>query len=151
MTVNAYSAKAALITLLKANTDTGEALDGVDVAYSWGALTASNRCVYGGWVSFAQTPSVPEYPGLLVSEDATINLYIRATDNPPTDVETTDAAVAGIVAAVGTVLRANPKLGGGYSWTGITSGNGDYSETDTETTSVMVLRVGVSTQLSYGV
>lgn len=150
MSVNAYAAKEALINLLRANTHPGDLLDDVSVEYAW-KPTMGARCVYGGWVSFSQTPGVPENPGLLVTEEATINLYVRATDNPPTSVQATDAAVNTIVAAVGAVLKLNPKFGGGYSWTGISSGNGDYSETDTETTSVMVLRVGVATQLSYGI
>ena len=150
MTTNVYAAKKVLVDLLKANTDTGEPLEGVDVAYSWQALTTNNRCVYGSWVSFDQESVVAEGPGQLMREDATVNLYVRAVDNPPTDVETTDAAVNDIVAGIGAVLKANPQVGAGYSWTAIRSGNGDYSETDTETTSVMVLRITLTTRLSYG-
>lgn len=150
MSINAYRAKKALIALLRSHTNPGDYLDGVTVAYSW-KPDMGGRCVYGGWVSGSHEPSVAENPGLLAAEDATINLYIKAIDSPPTDVETTDMAVEGMVAGIGALLKANPKIGGGFSWTGFRSFNGDYAETDQQTESVLVLRVGVATQLSYGV
>lgn len=150
MSIAAYRAKTALIDLLRSFTHPGDYLDGVTVSYSW-KTDLGNRCVYGGWVSGSHQPEVAENPGLLVREDSTVNLYVKAVDSPPTDVETTDMAVEGIIAGIGALLKANPKVGGGFSWTGISSFNGDYSESDDHTESIAVLRVGFSTQLSYGI
>lgn len=150
MTTNAFRAKLALIDLLKAQTGTGELLEGIDVASSWrGDL--GTKAIYGGGVGFIQEQSVAEGVGLLVNEDATVHLYGHVIHRPPgpNGTDDTDAELDELFAAVGAVLVQNPKFGGGFSFVGIRSGDADYSKNDDEVRSMGVLRIVVNTQLSY--
>lgn len=150
MSTNALRAKRALVDLLRGFTDTGEALEGVDVRSSWrGDLGL--KAIYGGGAYFLQQEAVAEAPGLLVSENATVNLYLHCIDRPPTvdSTDSTDDQLDDLCGVVGAIMKANPKFGGGFSFVGIRSGNFDYSKTDDEVKSLGVLRIEVATQLSY--
>jgi hypothetical protein len=142
-----YDAKAALITLLQAASVPAGLLDGVKVAYEW-EPDLGERSLYGGGVSFEVEDGVGE-PQVLQRETATVSLYARAVLRPPGSVVTSDAQVKAIRAAVHAVLKANPKIGGQFSWEGITSGRGDYSQTDDETTSVLSLQLRFGTYASW--
>ncbi len=136
-----YAAKDALIDLLKAAAVSPGPLTGVDVTYEWSAQSGT-RQIYGGGVSFESEDAVAE-PGVMTEERGIINLYVRAINKPPTSVEDTDAAVKALRATVQAILKANPTIAGSWTFVGITSGLGDYSQTDDETTSVLSLRIRV--------
>jgi len=142
-----YDAKAALITLLQAASAPLGLLAGVQVAYAW-QPDLGVRSLYGGGVTFENEDGVGE-PQVLQKETATISLYARAVNRPPGSVAVTDAAVKAIRVGVQAVLKANPKVGGQWSWEGITSGRGDYSQTKDETVSVLSLQVRFGTYASW--
>jgi hypothetical protein len=142
-----YDAKAALVTLLQAASVPAGLLDGVGVGYAW-EPDLGVRSLYGGGVSFEVEDGVGE-AHVLQRETATISLYARAVLRPAGSVASTDAQVKAIRAAVQAVLKANPKIGGQWSWEGITSGRGDYSQTDDETASILSLQVRFGTYASW--
>lgn len=150
MTTNGLRAKRALIDLLRTETGAGQLLEGVDIATSWrGDL--GTKAIYGGGIDFTQQESVAEAFGLLVGEDAIVSLYAHCIDRPPTvdSTDSTDDQLDDLIASIGAVLVQNPKFGGGFSFTGITSGSFDYNKTPDDVKSLGVVRVRISTQLSY--
>jgi hypothetical protein len=142
-----YDAKAALIDLLQAAAVPAGLLDGWDVAYAWDK-NAGLRSIYGGGVSFEAEDALGE-PQVMARETATISLYLKAVNRPPTAVEDTDAAVKAGRAAVHAVLKANPKIGGQWSWEGIVGGRGDYAQPDDATESVLFLQIRFGTYASW--
>jgi hypothetical protein len=150
VTTSAYTAKAALFTRLLAYAQPAQPLAGLQVAYAFPGINVDLECLYGGGVRFEQRDAIAESPGLMVTEEATISIYIRVCNRPASDVQTTDTRAAQIGAQVGALLRAEPILAGGTTLLGISGGAGDYSQTDDETISILSYQVRASTNLSYG-
>jgi hypothetical protein len=146
-TLDVYDAKAALVDLLQAAAVPAGTLAGVDVAYAWDAGLGT-RSLYGGGVAFDVEDAVGE-PGTLSRETATVTFYAMAINRPPTPVEDTDTAVKAIRTAVQAILKANPKIGGVWSWEGVIGGRGDYSRTDDETVSRLSLQIRLGTYASW--
>lgn len=149
MTTNAYAAKTALFNLLTTYAQPAQPLDGIDVDYAYNPH-GGTECIYGGGVRFEQRDAVAEAPGIVVSEEALISVYIRVAETPPGDVADTDARCAVIGGIIGGILRANPTLGTNHSLIGIARGQGDYTQTDDETISVLAYQIRVVMNLSYG-
>lgn len=150
MTTFAYTAKAALFTRLTAYAAPAQPLAGLQVAYAFPGNSVDLECLYGGGVRFNQTDAIAEAPGIMVTEESLVSIYIRVCNRPATDVATTDTRVAAIGAQVAALLRAEPQLAGSGAVLGIASGAGDYSQTDDETISILSYQIRVSTHLSYG-
>jgi hypothetical protein len=148
-TTNATTGKKALIDLLKAQAAPAGLLDGVEVHYAYNGNVGA-RSVYGGGWRMTAEDDVAETPGVLVVETVFYSLYVRVLSRPACDVEETDLVADGIATALGAVLKANPRLAGGLSITGIYAGQGDYSRTDDETTSVHGYEVRTTSRLSWG-
>lgn len=148
MTTNGFVAKAALVDLLRAQTGVGEPLEDVDVNYAYHG-NVGLKSIYCGGLAFEQSDAVAER-AVMVLEQVTVGLYMRAVIRPATDVAETDLLVSEMGAAVGSILKANPTLAGGLTWTGITGGQADYSRTDDETISVLLYQVRFSAYLAYG-
>lgn len=148
-TTNATTAKLALINLLKAQTGAGQLLDGIDVRYAYRGQIGA-QCVYGGGWRMDADDAVSEGPGVLVREIVVVSLYVRVLARPACDVEDTDATANQIGTALGSVMKANPKLAGPLTVLGISSGQGDYSTTDDETISIHAYQVRVGGMVSWG-
>lgn len=149
MTTYGYTAKAVLFDRLEAYAAPAQPLAGLQVSYAWPGQ-ADPECLYGGGIRFEQHDAVAEAPGILVTEDTLVTVYIRVIARPPGDVRDTDARAATIGSKIGALLRAEPQLAGGGSVIGIARGQGDYSQTDDETTSILSYQIRVSTNISYG-
>ncbi len=149
MTTYAYTAKAALFDALTAYTGPAQPLDGIQVEYAYPG-TISTECIYGGGVRFEHRDAVAEAPGVMIAEEAMVSLYIRVTMTPAGDVRETDARALEIGQTVAALLRAQPTLAGGQSVLGIARGQGDYSQTDDETISILSYQIRVTTNFSYG-
>lgn len=149
MTTKAFAAKRAVFDLLTANTGTSEPLENIQVAYAYPG-SIGLECIYGGGVRFEQRDAVAEAPGVMVAEEALVSVYIRVTQTPPGDVADTDERAEEIGAAIGLILRNNPTLGSAYTLVGIARGQGDYTQTDDETISILGYQVRVMTNFSYG-
>jgi hypothetical protein len=146
-TLDVFDALDALITLLAAAAVPAGLLEGVDVGYAWDPQLGP-KCLYGGGISFESEDATAE-PGVLSRDTATVTLYARATNRPPTPVKDADVVVKAIRVGVQAVLKANPKIGGVWSWEGIPAGRRDYSYTDDETVSVLSLQVRLGTYASW--
>jgi hypothetical protein len=147
MTTNAYTAKKALFDRLIALSATGQPLDGINVSYAWPSIPG-NECIYGGGVRFEQRDGVAEAPGIMVSEEALVSVYIRVMVSPPDDVAVTDARAAEIGDEVAALLRTEPQLAGNRLL-GIARGQGDYTQTDDETISILSYQVRVISNFAY--
>ena len=149
MTSNVYAAKRALFTRLGQLTPTGAylALDGVQFAYGLQEKTLTDRCVYGGRVTFTQagaedvTGSGPV--STLIYEIATIDLHIRVRMVPtPVDgFETTDPAAEQIGDAIGHLIHTEPTLVGAGTTLRFSGGQGDYFDEDDSAVSVLTYQV----------
>jgi len=148
VTTYAYSAKTALFDRLQQLSATGQPLDGITVAYAYPGIPG-NECIYGGGVRFEQRDAVAEAPGIMVSEECLVTVYIRVMTAPPVDVSETDARAAEIGAEIGALLRTEPQLAGGNALLGIARGQGDYTQTDDETISILAYQIRVLTNLAY--
>lgn len=149
MTTYAYTAKGALFDRLTAYAAPSQPLDGIQVAYAYPG-TIDTECIYGGGVRFEQRDVVAEAPGVMVAEDATVSVYIRVTQTPPGDVRDTDIRAAQIGATIAQLLRQEPQLAGGNAVVSIARGQGDYTQTDDETISILAYQIRVTTTFSYG-
>lgn len=149
MTTFAYTAKAALFDYLTTLTGVGQPLEGIQVSYAFPG-NPEHICIYGGGIRFEQRDVVEESPGVMVSEETLVSVYIRVSVTPPTDVRDTDEQCAAIGAAFGAILRQNPKLIGGNGVVGIARGTADYTQTDDETISILAYQVRCITHLTYG-
>lgn len=149
MTTYAFTAKAALFDRIEQLSQTGQPLEGIQVAYAFPGQPGT-ECIYGGGVRFEQRDAVAEAPGVMVAEETLVSVYIRVTHTPPVDVIVTDTRCAEIGAALGLMLRQQPQLAGGNAVLGIARGQGDYTQTDDETISILGYQVRCSTHLSYG-
>lgn len=150
MSTYGFTAKAALFDRLAELTVTGQPLDGVQVAYAFPGSNVKLECVYGGGIRFTHDDAVAEVPGVMVSEEATVSVFIRVVSRPPTDVRVTDLRAAAIGAQLATLLRSAPKLAGGNAVLGIGRGAADYSQTADETITILSYQVQVLSNLSYG-
>jgi hypothetical protein len=146
-TLDVFDALDALIDLAQAAAVPAGLLEGVGVAYAY-EPNLGLRSLYGGFVSFDNEDATAEQ-GVLGRETATIPLYARAVNRPPTDVRDTDAAVKTIRVGLQALLKANPKIGGVWSFEGITGGRRTYSRTDDETISELALQVRLGTYASW--
>lgn len=147
MTTNAYAAKKALFDRITQLAATGQPLDGITVAYAW-PNRPGVECIYGGGVRFEQRDAVAEAPGVMVSEEALVSIYIRVMASPPEDVSITDARAEAIGNEVTALLRTEPQLAGGLLL-GIARGQGDYTQTDDETISILSYQVRVTSNFAY--
>jgi hypothetical protein len=140
MTVTeAYRCKRALFDSLTALTAPGLSLAGLQVAYAWPGGTAERECVYGG-VRFTRANAGQDDRGVLWLETTTIGLYVRV-GIPGAEVAETDARCEAIGTAIETSLAAQPDLGGGFTYTGMSGGTGDYAADDEGPTSVLAYQV----------
>jgi hypothetical protein len=142
---NAYAAKRALISRLKELVAEGP-LSGVQVLYAKrGSLT--NRCVYGGGVTFNQPEDEEVVDGRsrAVKETATIGIHIRVARSPTAvdGIEQADIDCEEISDLIAEEFAANPRLAGGHSASRIDSGQGDYSPDDASDISILSLRISV--------
>jgi hypothetical protein len=139
---NALAAKRAIIERLKA----AAALEGVQVLYAFRG-TMTNRCIYGGGVTFDQPEDEEAVEGRsrVVQETATIGLHIRVVRSPAAEdgIELADVDCEEIADAVAEDFAADPHLAGGKSITRIQGGQGDYSPNDTDDISTLSLRITV--------
>ena len=151
-TTNAIAAKTALIDLLKTQTVEGSGLPLVGFTVKYGFRgDLGLKCIYGGGWRFEAEDAVAETPGVLVRELTRLSLYVRIVDKPAVDVEVTEAKVEAALNAIGTVLKAHPKLAGQLSVVGINAGAGDYSTpTDDETICIGSLSVLVASLVTWG-
>jgi hypothetical protein len=147
VTTNAYTAKKALFDRLIQLSATGQPLDGITVSYGW-PNTPGIECIYGGGVRFEQRDAVAEAPGILVSEEALVSVYIRVMKSPPVDVSVTDARAADIGDTLTALLRIEPQLAGGLLLS-IARGTGDYTQSDDETISILAYQIRVISNFAY--
>ena len=150
MTTYAFTAKDALFDRLEAYAAPAQPLAGLQVAYAFPGAKVDLECLYGGGIRFEQRDAVAESPGIMVTEESLVSVYIRVCARPPTDVRVTDARCGAIGAQLGALLRAEPKLAGGNAVVGIARGAADYSQTDDETVSILSYQVRVTTNITYG-
>ncbi len=143
-----YEAKTVLFARLGALTGVGQPLEGIQVGYA-APPEFEQRCVYGGGTRFQQDDAVAESL-VLTDEVVLVSLYVRVVHSPPTQVWETDADAAEIGAAIGSALAASPVLGDGLRFVGMPQGQGDYAQTDDETTSILSYQARVEAQLRYG-
>jgi hypothetical protein len=127
----------------------GVSRDAVQVSYEWPGQEAKMECVYGGGVRLEQTDCVAE-PGVLVYEMAVVSIYIRVVVRPRCPVQETDRRCAEIARAISRDLKKEPDLDRGlFVWQGIVTGQGDYSQNDQETVSILSLGVKISSYLGF--
>jgi hypothetical protein len=146
-TLDVFDALDALITLLTAAAVPAGLLEGVGVGYGWDPQLGT-RCLYGGSVSFESDDAVAELE-VLSRDTATVTLIAEATNRPPGPVKDADAAVKAIRVGVEAVMKANPKIGGVWSWQGIVAGRRDYFQTDDETMSRLFLQLRLGTYAGW--
>lgn len=149
MSTRAYTAKAALFDYLDANNGPAQALDGIQVSYAFPGVP-DLECIYGGGIRFEQRDAVAETVGVLVAEEALVSVYIRVTLNPPGNVRDSDERAVEIGGILAALIKANPTLGGSHSVVNIARGQGDYTQTDDETISILAYQIRVVSNLSYG-
>lgn len=149
MTTYAYTAKAAIIARLAQESVPAGLLDGVQIAYAYPG-TISSKCIYGGGVRFEHNDQVAESPGVMVAEETMVNIYIRVTMAPAGDVKDTDIQALAIGTVIAALFRSEPNMAGGHSVLGIARGQGDYTQTDDETISILGYQLRVQTNISYG-
>lgn len=147
MTTNAYTAKKALFDRLTQLSATGQPLAGITVSYAWPSIPGI-ECIYGGGVRFEQRDAVAEAPGVMVSEEALISVYIRVMNSPPVDVSVTDTRAEVIGSELAALLRVEPQLAGSLLL-GIARGQGDYTQTDDETISILSYQVRVISTFAF--
>lgn len=150
MTTLVYAAKAALFDRLTAYAQPAQPLAGLQVAYAFPGDNVDLECLYGGGVRFEQRDAIAEAPGIMITEEAQVSVYIRICHRPPTDVRDTDTRAAAIGAQLGVLLKTEPKLAGNNTVVGIDSGAGDYSQTADETISILAYKVRITTNMVYG-
>lgn len=150
MTTSIYATKKALFDTIAEYAALGQPLEGVQVAYAWPGSNVDLECIYGGGVRFEHADAVADHPGVLVQEIASLSVYIRVVQRPAGPVAEADARAAEIGNWLGAILRANPVLAGGGTWLGITSGQGDYSQTPDETVSILSYQVRTARNIAYG-
>lgn len=149
MTTYAFTAKAALFDALTAYTAPAQPLDGIQVEYAYPG-TINTECIYGGGVRFEHRDAVAEAPGVMIAEESLVSLYIRVVMTPAGDVRETDERALQIGQAIAQILRTQPRLAGGNAVVGIARGQGDYTQTDDETISILAYQIRVVTTFSYG-
>jgi hypothetical protein len=144
VTTNAYAAKRAIIDRLKLDTGPGQRLDGVSVgyAYSW---DMTDQCIYCGGHTFTVTDDAVDGKDVLNLETVTVWLYIRVF-LPGGTVEDSDNRCEQLGAVVGEILGDHPDIGG-FDYTQITAGRGDYDVTDDGPISILAYQLNVSSHL----
>ena len=142
---NAVSAKQALITWLRGLTDTGEGLEGVQVAYSWPGLGRVGReCVHGGRAEWETELNSMRAAGLRQSriETVTLDLHIVVSAVGGT-VEDADVRAVAIGTVIEEALAADPLLGGhpGLQLAMVAGGDIEHEDHDDGAVSVLTYRV----------
>lgn len=160
VSTNAYEIKTALFNRLQMDTlaglplgpttlPSGVSRDAVQVSYEWPGQEARLECVYGGGIRLEQNDCVAE-PGVLVYEMATVSIYIRVVARPRCPVSKTDTRCAEIARVISRNLKKEPDLDRGlFIWEGIVTGQGDYSQNDDETVSILSLGVMIRSYLGF--
>jgi hypothetical protein len=149
LTTYAFTAKGALFDALTAYTAPAQPLDGIQVEYAYPGSIAT-ECIYGGGVRFEHRDVVAEAPGVMIAEESLVSIYIRVVQTPVGDVRDTDNRALEIGQAIAQLLRSQPTLAGGNAVMGIARGQGDYTQTDDETISILAYQIRVVTTFSYG-
>lgn len=145
-TLDVFDALDALITLLAAAAVPAGLLEGVTVGYGWDPQLGT-RSLYGGAVSFESEFADAEQT--LARDTSTVTLIAEAINRPPGPVKDADTAVKAIRVGVQAVMKANPKVGGVWSWQGIVAGRREYFQTDDETMSRLFLQVRLGTYAGW--
>lgn len=140
MRTEAYAAKRALFDRLQSLTGPGLPLAGLQVAYAWNGRISEREQVYGGGVRFVRANAGQDGNEVLWLETTTIGLYVRV-HIPGGEVHETDARCEEIGGVIETLLAAQPDLGGGFTYTGMSGGTGDYAADDDGPTSVLAYQV----------
>lgn len=145
-----YAAKRATIdaiaALATAQTGTGLALDGAQVAYSYPARDVTRKTIYAGGVRSVVSDMAAEL-GMVSSEVLTIGLYFRVI-RPDADVRTAEVDVEAMADTVSTLMAADPDMGGAMTWMGVQSANGDYSLSPDGPEAVLSMQVMVGAVLT---
>jgi hypothetical protein len=122
-TSDPFLAKRALFALLEANNGPAQALDGIQVSYSYPAAI-EDRCIYGGGVRFDHVDAVAATPGVLVNETASVGVYVHVVGRGRTQEENDQAANA-IGVAILALIKASPTFAAAGTWMGL--GRGDQA------------------------
>jgi len=130
----ATQAKAALFARLRAEAE-GGLLAGWSVDYSYNGNAGAQAIYGGGWRVLSREDIIAEQRGLVVQEQIEVFLYIRYKVTPAASVEDTDAQCDAAALTIAQVMFNQPKIAGGMTWLGISTAQGDYSQTGLETIS----------------
>lgn len=149
----AVDAKTALFDRLRAEAD-GGLLQGWAVDYAFNGNPAPQagaiqKQMYGGGWRTVSDDAAGEH-GLLMREVITVSLYLRVVARPPTDVATLDAMVKDAAAVIARVFHGQPRLTGDMTWLGLSTGQGDYAQSDDETTVIHAYALTVGSYLVWG-
>lgn len=143
MTVTeALAAKKALFDRLTALVVKPLPLAGVQVSYAWPGRSPQREVVYGGGVRFTRASAGHDGQRELWLETAIVGLYVRVTKSG-VDVADTDARAVEIARVVETLLEDEPRLAGGFTYTGITGGSADYAADDNGPVSILAYQVQI--------
>jgi hypothetical protein len=145
-------AQAALVDRLEKEAVAGGPLDGVQVAYSWRASTATNVMIYGGRTSFE--PNEAEDLGasgtdVLPAEVGRIDMHIRVhmplaeVDEPETAVRQADQTATRIAGVLRRVVQTEPRLAGRLTNMTVAGGGREYAEDDDSATVILTMTVAV--------
>ena len=154
---NAYAAKRALFAkMAELAAGSGELSplrqkygDGpVQVSYDYPARDLARECVYGGGVRFTQTEAAHDGNVPLILETVMVGIVIRINGTGAPSAQFTDQRAEEIADFYAEFLAANPDLGAGFTFSEVTTGQGDYFPTDEERTSILGFQIGVWSYLS---
>ncbi len=130
MTTAAIANKRTIFDRFARYTGTGQALDGVQVEYSYPG-NPTTTLVYGGRITFEQ-PADDEMPGgsdaALALDVATIWVWVRVASQPT--VRDAEAEAERIGDILGSILRKDPQMCGPQTWVRIAGGTSDAQQND---------------------
>lgn len=138
---NVDTAKRTLATLLAAQTQTAEPLDGVQVEYLDPAQDSQREAVYLG---VART--VRSWDQDFPTEDAVFSVYVQVVD-PADDPQVTEQRAYAIGQVVCNVMAANKLPAGTGSWWQIVATEATSSRSADESKTVLTLQVRVVSHL----
>jgi hypothetical protein len=138
---NADTAKRALVTLLAAQTQTAEPLDGVQVEYVDPAQDTGRECVYLG-----VTRSLRSWDQDFPTEDAAFPVYVQVVD-PADSPETTEQRAYVIGQVICDVMATNKFPAGAGSWWQVVATEAVSSRSADESKTLLSLQVRVVSHL----
>jgi hypothetical protein len=129
VTTAAFANKRTIFDRFANYTGTGQALDGVQVEYSFPG-SPTETLVYGGRITFEQTVDDELVSGddVQALDVATIWVYVRISGEPTVRDAQIKAEVIGDT--LGMILRKEPRMCGPNTHVRIAGGTGDHYETD---------------------